>query len=125
MMRLYYYSNTENTFMEAKWVRGRFIAGILLGAILLMGVVKSVGYAMESSSVDALMLENGILQRQVSLLSPRVHALEMNVGQFSDQLNAFDVVLRSVDVAGNRSSFTMPVVSSLVSVPSPALAKRD
>lgn len=111
--------------MEAKWVRGRFIAGILLGAILLMGVVKSVGYAMESSSVDALMLENGILQRQVSLLSPRVHALEMNVGQFSDQLNAFDVVLRSVDVAGNRSSFTMPVVSSLVSVPSPALAKRD
>lgn len=133
-MKLYYYSLEQCSMVEARWVPLALMAGALVCAILILGAMKlndSMGFVFESPSVGPLTVENGVLQRQVHLLSPRVRALETNVAMFRDRFDSFNAVLRSDEALRVKVRFPAPPAASFVSVVSgvsvrsPVLAKRD
>lgn len=127
-MKLYYYSHEQSTIVEAKWVPLAFTAGVLVCTMFIIGAMKlnqSMVFVFESASVGPLTVENFILQRQVHLLSPRVHALEANMRRFRERFDGFEAVLRNDEALRVRARLSVPMATSFVSGPSKVLAKRD
>ena len=95
-MRLYSYSNKLHMFVEAKWVKPRFVIGGILLGIIFLGVVRlnqSSAQVIGSRSAKTLAAENQILRSQLILISPRVNALEMQAKQFDEWVNKLHAVL--------------------------------
>jgi hypothetical protein len=101
-VRLYTYSNKLHMFVEAKWVMTKFaIGGIIIGFIFLgvMRLNQSVANALGSRSTETLAVENQILRRQLTLISPRVNDLEMRAKQLDERVNTLHALLggRKID----------------------------
>jgi len=110
-MRLYSYSSKQLTLVDAKWVMTKFvITRILIGTVILFGLIKmdySLGNPLKSRSPSVIAAENDILRQQLSVMSPRVSTLEMQVRQLHERANEFHVLLgrRSI-VRDTVSRFT-------------------
>lgn len=127
-MKLYYYSREQSTIVKARWVPLALTAGVLVCTMLIVGAMKlnqSMGFVFESPSIGTLTVENGVLQQQVHLLSPRVHALEANMRRFRERFDSFEAVLRNDEALRVRARLSVPMATSFVSGPSKVLAKRD
>ena len=96
-MKLYYYSSEFVTMTEAKWIIAKFFAyGILIGVIIFFSLVKldqSFPNASEAHSVNALVLENKILQQQLSLLLPQVNTMELQSRQLYERAGVLNILL--------------------------------
>jgi hypothetical protein len=95
-VKLYTYSDKLHMFVEVKWVIARFAMGGVLMGIILLGVIRQnqfVANALGSRSAETLVAENQILRSQLSLISPRVNALETQTMQFDEQVNKLHEVL--------------------------------
>ena len=123
-MKLYSYSSELHRFVDARWIVARFITGrIIIGIIILFGALtlyQSIDYARESRSANSLAAENGILRRQLSLISPRVSKLETQASQLDERaddlqllLYPHKIVLRRPEVSRMRPTS----VSFNVSIP--------
>jgi hypothetical protein len=88
----------------AKWVVARFLSGrILIGIIILFGVLtlyQSVDHALGSRSTNSLAAENGILRRQLSLISPRVSKLETQASRLDERADNLQMLLHPHKIVG-------------------------
>lgn len=118
-MKLYFYSHRRQVMVHAAWIPFAVTAGILVFTILILGLMRlnhSMGFVSEGPSVGPLTVENGILQRHLSLLSPRVHALETNMRIFRDRFDGFNAVLSNHEALRVRGRYPRPVAPPFVSI---------
>ena len=98
MRKLYCYSSSLLTCVEAKRATAKFAAGgILLGALTLLGVAmlnQSVVDTIRADSTNALTAENEILRQQLILISPQVRILEERGVRLQERVNALHKLLQ-------------------------------
>jgi hypothetical protein len=95
-VRLYSYSNKLHMFVEAKWVKARFVIGGILVGIIFLGVVRlnqSPAHAIGLRSAEVLAAENKSLRSQLSQIAPKVTELEMQAKQLDEQVNTLQALL--------------------------------
>lgn len=108
MVKLYYYSSESNTLVRVKWAVAKIATGgILMGIITLFAVIRpnqSVGNALGSRSVNTLTTENNILRQHLSLMSPRVSKLKIQVQQLNEGANTLRRLLHGRKIVGDTVS---------------------
>ena len=110
-VKVYTYSSELRSYVEVKWARVKFATGgILVGVVIFFGVFvvdQSAGGAVMSRPAHALVVENEMLRRQLSSISPRVSWLEMQVRQSQERANELSMLLHRRKITGDTvSSFT-------------------
>jgi len=88
-MKLYSYSNKSLNFVEARWVKAKFIiGGILIWIIILFCAIELnqfVAKALGFHSTNTLEAEYNFLQYQVSFILAKVSNLEMQAAQLNER----------------------------------------
>jgi len=126
-VKLYYYSTELGTFVKARWITARFVAGgILIATVIFFAVIKpnqSSDNSLWSRSTSNLNAENNFLRYQVNQISPRVKKMEIQINQLYERANNLHMLLDHRKVAGDTvSSFTnttnvLKLQSSLIPAP--------
>ena len=107
-VKVYTYSSELRSYVEVKWARVKFATGgILVGVVIFFGVFvvdQSAGGAVMSRPAHTLVVENEMLRRQLSSISPRVSWLEMQVRQSQERADELSVLLNCSKIAGGTDS---------------------
>jgi len=104
-VKIYSYSSELLTFVEAKWARTILATfGILIGSIIFFGFIKlnqSVGITPGSRTAKMLAAENSVLRQELTLISPRVSKLKMQVRQLSERDDKLHQLLNHQEIFGD------------------------
>ncbi|RPI04384.1 MAG: hypothetical protein EHM64_10120 [Ignavibacteriae bacterium] len=110
-MRLYFYSRELQAFVEAKWLKAKYVlGGILLVTIVFGGVMRlnqSAGNPLSARSVNILDADNNFMQQQVNQMSPRVGSLETQTMKLNEQAKYLHLLFLGSKMIGDTASRIM------------------
>jgi hypothetical protein len=102
-VKLYSYSLDPPGVVEIRWVKTKIAAcAAVIGAITFFGFIElGAGDAAGSHPAEFLASENKILKQELSMMTPRVTKLEVQVKQLSNRANALHELLHRPKIAAD------------------------
>ncbi|MGB2869525.1 MAG: hypothetical protein WBD36_13805 [Bacteroidota bacterium] len=95
-MKLYLYSSECSTFVQARWVRAKYVVGgIFITVALLLAAnhwQRFVGNA-SVRTTNTFVAENEILRGQLRVMAPRLNRLEVKTRLLNDRATRLQAML--------------------------------